>query len=490
MKKRIFVLLLAALLCASSLISCAGDPAEETSGTTADAAGEAAEVVAETEPETDSLESRMGVDDGLGEHDFEGADYRMIYQERYAQFQYVEEMTGDVLDDAIYTRNMSVEERFNAHIVHNTGAEEQLAMDITNSVLSGNDEYDLYMGHTIYTGKYATQGIFRNVRELDIDFSKPWFPQYGVQNLTLNDKMFLMASDICLSLASNTYCYYFNKDMITNYSLEDPYAVVKEGRWTIDYMLDNVASIYQDIDGDGEYGMTDVYGVYGEKTNSTVAYIYSFDLNMIDISDTGEVTITYGSDERSVNGVEKLKTLLYGSAGSYPGESAGDMFVNQNVIFITGTLNDSLSTYRDNCDFDYGIIPYPKYEEAQDTYYTVAGGSISSSAIPVTVQREDVASVMFTALSAETWKSVIPQYYDVVLKYKGARDQASIEMIDTILNGRNLGYEFFYDAFTGFFYKTATILSGDIGLATYVQQQSKPIAKHYETVSELFFGEE
>ncbi len=485
-KKSITLLLLTAML-TSMFASCGGTATE----TTADTAADTTAVEAETTVDTDSLEGRKLVDDGLGDRDFGGEDYRMIYQERYGEYQYVEELTGDSLDDAIYNRNMNVEDRFNAKIVHNMGAEEQLAMDIKNSVLSGNDEYDLYMGHTIYTGKYAVQGIFRDMRELEIDFSKPWYPQYGVQNLTLNGKMFLAASDICLSLASNTYCYYFNKDLVIDNGLEDPYTVVNDGRWTIDYMLENLATIYQDLDGDGIYGDTDLYGVAGEKTNSTVAYMYSFEIDIMNISDAGEVSVTYGSDERSVNGVEKLKTLLYGSEGSFNVASSKltpiDLFTTQNAIFVTGTLSDSVSTYRDECDFDYGIIPYPKYEESQANYYTVAGGSVSSSAIPMTVQREEIASVMFAALSAETWKTVIPQYYDVVLKYKGARDEASIAMIDTILEGRNLSYEFFYDAFTGFFYKTAEILKGNVALPTYVQKMENTVTKHYETVRDLFF---
>lgn len=495
MKKRIFTLLLAALLCASSLIACAeGETAPSADTTTADPSA-ADETVEETasEEEQDSLEARKLVDDGLAEKDFGGAEFRMLYQERYGEFQYSEELNGDALNDAVYKRNLDVEDRFNAVIVHNTGAEEQLAMDIRNSVMSGNDEYDLYLGHSIYTGKYAVQGIFRDIRELDIDFTKPWYPQYAVNNLTVNGKMFLTASDICLSLASNTYCYYYNKNLAANNQMEDIYGVVNEGRWTIDYLLNNVVSFYQDADGDSVTGNGDIYGFAGEKSNSTVAYLYSFEVDILEMSDTGEISLLFGSDERSVDSIEKLRTLLYGSQGSYnvtvDTRSNIDLFTTQNAIFTTGTLSDSLSSYRDNCDFDYGIIPYPKYNEEQETYFTVAGGSVSSSAIPLTAVRDDVISTMFAALSAETWKSVMPQYYDVVLKYKGARDEASIAMIDTILNGRSVGFEFIYDAFNGFVYQMGSILSDSVALPTYIAQKQKPVVKHFENVRDLFFPE-
>lgn len=495
MKKRIFTLLLAALLCSSSLIACAEGENASDAVTAADTPSASEEIVEELphEEEYDSLEARKLVDDGLGERDLGGAEFRMLYQERYGEFQYSKELNGDALNDAVYQRNLDVEERFNTVIVHNTGAEEQLAMDIRNSVMSGNDEYDLYLGHSIYTGKYAVQGIFRDIRELDIDFTKPWYPQYAVSNLTVNGKMFLTASDICLSLASNTYCYYYNKNLAANNQMEDIYNVVNEGRWTIDYLLNNIASFYQDADGDGATGNGDIYGFAGEKANSTVAYLYSFEVDILEMSDTGEISVLFGSDERSVDSVEKLRTLLYGSQGSYnvttDTRTNIDLFTTQNAIFTTGTLSDSLSSYRDNCDFDYGIIPYPKYNEDQETYFTVAGGSVSSSAIPLTATRDELVATMFAALSAETWKSVMPQYYDVVLKYKGARDEASIAMIDTILDGRSVGFEFIYDAFNGFVYQMGSILSDNVGLPTYIAQKEKPVVKHFQNVRDLFFPE-
>ena len=210
-KNRWLVLVLAMLM----LASCgAKDNGGESMDTTADTTGnDNTTAAAETEAETDSLEARKLVDDGLGKQDFGGKEYRMLYQVRYANFQNAEELTGDVLNDAVYTRNMTVEDRLNVKLVHNTGEEDALAQHIKNSALSGNDEYDLYLGHTMYTGQYAVQGIFRNWYDMSVDFSKPWFPQTAIQNLTLNGKMFLTASDICLSLASNAYCYYFNKDL-------------------------------------------------------------------------------------------------------------------------------------------------------------------------------------------------------------------------------------------------------------------------------------
>ena len=481
------------LLAGCSESSVETSPGETSAVVSSPETEDASAQTAEEETPMDSLEARQHVEDGLAEHDFGGETFRMLYQERYAEFQYAEELTGDTLPDAVYNRNVRVEDRFNVKLGHETDAEEAMAQRIMNSTLAGDDECDLFMGHSIYTGRYAVKGIFRNWYDLGVDFTKPWFPQYAIEHLTLNGRMFMTVSDVCLSLASNSYCYYFNKNGTGSAGFEDPYTVVKEGRWTIDYLMNKIASYYMDADGDGSVGSDDVFGFAGEKSNSTVAYLYSFEVKVLDVKEDGSFDMVFGNDERSVDAVDKLKKLLYASEGSYylpSGELSNvEMFEAEKALFVTGVLHQSVTDFRDTCDFDYGIIPYPKYEEAQENYYTVAGGSISCCAVPLTVTRDELVGTVFTALAAETWKTVLPQYYDVVLKYKGARDETSISMIDIVLNGRNIDFEFIYDGFNGFIYKMVDILKNDTGLATYVAKNGKVVGKHYEKVLDLFFAE-
>lgn len=485
MKKTRVSCLLAALL---MLASCGAPAADETTAdTTADTAAET-----ETAVETDALEARLAVPDDLGEKDFGGEEYRVMIQERWFGYHDAAELTGDGLNDAIYTRNTNVEERFNVKLNLQGMAHDDQAQGLKNCVISGNDEYDLFLGGAVASGDLAVQGLFRNMHELDIDFTKPWYPSDAITNLTVNGKMFLAASDICLSLAANTYCYYFNKNMVTDYGLEDPYTVVSEGRWTIDYLMQNIANIYVDANGDGAEANDDIYGFGTEKVNSLPAYYYAFEIDTVELTKDG-VNILLDKVEKNIDAVEKLRTLLYGSQGTYKytGDGAygsgGDLFVRQNAIFAVSKLGDSAGWFRETCEFDYGIIPYPKYTEEQQNYYTVSGGSINASAIPLTAAREELVSTVFASMAAESWKVLIPQYYDVVLKYKGARDETSTKMIDLILDGRNLDFEFIYDGFKGYMYDMSDIFKGGTTVPAYVASTQKAVTTYYEGIRKLFY---
>ena len=87
-KKRWLMLVLAIGMLASCGAKDDGGRGADTTADTTPAVDTAADT--ETEAETDSLEARKLVDDGLGDRDFGGKEYRMLYQLRYADFQYAE----------------------------------------------------------------------------------------------------------------------------------------------------------------------------------------------------------------------------------------------------------------------------------------------------------------------------------------------------------------------------------------------------------------
>ena len=84
---------------------------------------------------------------------------------------------------------------------------------------------------------------------------------------------------------------------------------------------------------------------------------------------------------------------------------------------------------------DFGILPFPKYDEAQPKYYSRAGrGWINC--VPVTAADLGRTSVIMEALAAESKNHVIPAYYEVALRTKFLRDDESEEMLDIIEKNR------------------------------------------------------
>ena len=87
-----------------------------------------------------------------------------------------EELTGEVINDAVYNANLAVAETYNCGfdpiILDSCQAVTQA---VGLSVKSGMDEYDMSCNHDNQTVSNAMNGYFLNIRVSDIfNFDAPW----------------------------------------------------------------------------------------------------------------------------------------------------------------------------------------------------------------------------------------------------------------------------------------------------------------------------
>jgi hypothetical protein len=86
---------------------------------------------------------------------------------------------------------------------------------------------------------------------------------------------------------------------------------------------------------------------------------------------------------------------------------------------------------------NFGIIPLPKFDEAQDKYYSIVNPYTAALlGIPKNADNLERVSIIIEALSAESRYTLKPAYYDVVLQRKYVRDDESSEMLDIIFQSR------------------------------------------------------
>ena len=62
------------------------------------------------------------------------------------------------------------------------------------------------------------------------------------------------------------------------------------------------------------------------------------------------------------------------------------------------------------------ILPYPKYNEAQDNYYTVVFDNHSVFCVPKTVKDPERSGLIMEAMGYESMRIVTPAYYEIMLR--------------------------------------------------------------------------
>ena len=500
--QKTITLLLVLVMSLSLFIACSDNSDSNSGNVTTQANGEtpAGETV-ETEP-VDPLEARKLVSDELPEYDFNGETFKIVCEDDQLSHYISEEITGDVVNDAIYERNAAIGERFNVNIVVQFHHKDygQVGSNVTKVVLAGDDEIDLIAHHVVNAGKLALSEVYMNWGDVPyVDFSKPWWSPSTTEDLTYNGVTLLAVGDVSLGSIGRTYCVFFDKVKAADYGIEGIYDLVWNGTWTIDKLSEITRDIYIDVNGNDTRDFDDFYGLATGSNSNIGAYLWAFD-NPVMKKDAGGTPVLSVKTEKMNTMVEKLCDLYYLNTGTFAdktyvstidavgaGHTTGrDMFYYGNTIFANGYIDMAIDVFRD-VENDYGIIPYPKWSETQERYRSLVDGNFAALAIPKSAANLDKAGIITEALCAESYKSVVPAYYDVAMKVKFTRDTESVEMLDLLMESRMFDFGYIYDGWNGCsFVLEDLVKNNNTNFESRYATDETKITTHFGKVIELF----
>ncbi|MHB1153126.1 MAG: hypothetical protein ACYCWE_19550 [Eubacteriales bacterium] len=437
MSKKIVSLILCLLMLLPVFISCA----DESTGETTDTPGTTAETAAETDP--------RDIPDGLPERDYIGDTFTLFCREEVKEQYFVESENGEIVNDAIYARNLAVEERFHIKfdyaMMDGTWTNMVAFKNAIKSVVqAGDDSYDLIEGNCAISDLLGN-GFFLNWNDMSfIDFSQPWWAQSSQRELNIGGSLEFIVGDYTLMLWEGLLVLYFNKQLVTDLNIDNPYHIVKDGKWTIDKLAEISREITQDLNGDSLFDSSDLYGLITTTGNCIDNFWISSDMPITVMDEDNFPVFNLPIQiDRALSVSEKVFNLVTGT-GVYAidegklADTLQPMFMADQGLFFTDFL-DSSEVYR-TMETDFGIIPYPKYDENQEKYETFSKTGYGTFAIPSVVSDGEMSAIITAALNAESYKKVVPAYYDVALKTKYSRDDESAEMLDIIRKGFDMDF--------------------------------------------------
>ena len=483
---KILSLFLALLMLASTLVACGDTPEETTGGSNRPSVG----------GDRDLIEDSVPLDLNYGG---ETVTFFVRSEEDLLKYEIAcEDLLNDPLYDAIHYRNIDVESRLGVKIktIEQNGVYGQHTAwneRLSNSVLTNTGDYD---GAAIYISQgspLAKDGIFYNLLNLEqgyggyLEFAKPWWNQMLVDELAIYGTLFFAGGSLTISQVAKGSCLFFNRDMFNEKFPDDRdaglYQLVRDGKWTIDKLTDYVSQVHTDVNSNGVVDDGDIVGIrsramVGGDGSFMDPWIPAMGLKLTEKDEYGDVTLAF-VNTRTIPAYEKLKALFgSGNPGTlFIKEAHGETELpNGNVLFASTIMNYGLTMAQS--EVNYGVLPLPKYDEEQDDYHT--GFSNAASAIALCANLSDARAEMMSAvlevLSAESYKQVIPVYYNKILQGQYSREQADAEMYDLILNSFSFTF--------GFAYSTASL--GGIGSSFRYMEPSYDIAQHIDSNKEVW----
>lgn len=469
-------MILAMLMTVSSLASCSGS-GNDQKDTTPSSGTNTETTTAETE--TPSIYEEAAA--ALPKEKYADKTFTILTREEVSFEMDAESSTGEITNDAVYDRNIKIEDTYGIQIATvSVGNWDDVTNALQASVTAGDHTYDL-AGQVDFK-VYAVVGnqLCGNWLDLPhVDLSRPWWANLVNDAATINGKLYTAAGDIAVTSILYSDCMFFNAALAeeNGMSAETLQDTVFNKGWTIDYFNALVADLYTDVNGDGVKDESDFYGFATSPGNPSDGWLTAFDQTIVDVGKDGKITINLLSD-KTISALEKMNRIHWEEQGVYnPGAwdlEIARMLVNRNAIFTLGIFNDARTKLAAMED-DFGILPYPMWDEAQGTYYTGANDQFTVMVFPIDTQETDYEylGTILESLAIESARTVRPAFYNSALKNRYSMDANTAKIIDLIMEGRRFDFSFQYgnDILVPYMFRNQIIAKSNDLVSVYEKSQ-------------------
>lgn len=440
--KKLFCFILLIAVLSTALFSCKTTEEEDISKAGVNSTTSA---TSETEVEDEYVDASGRYTSNVEVKDWEGRTFTVLVRGEVAGTYQSEDFTtesvlyGDNLNQAVAERNNYIEATYN--VVINPIRSENIYQDFTNEALAMTGAYDAIMPTLSALAIHAQDGYLYDLKELDyIDLNAPWFDENATEAFSIQNKVFFTTGDITILNKVCTPSILFNKKMITDLSLDDPYQLVNDHEWTFDKMVEMAKAATSINSADGSISTENRYGMLASYADGLSFYGGAGQLLCNkDADDLPYLTI---GDEQSISVAQKiLETMEDGNWIVYAQKFEDPIWVTSFATFLEGRALFRPSGFsattkaRQQSEIEFGILPVPLWNAEQDEYSSYCGtGEVAGIAVPLSCSDPDFSAYMVEVCSAEAKNTITKAYMEVNLQGKDVRDDESLEMLEIIFD--------------------------------------------------------
>ncbi len=370
-----------------------------------------------------------------------------------------DELSGDPVNDAVYERNEKIESALNCELVvyemgsFGASGTINVGSELKNILLGGNPD-NIYAGFVngISLSALISGDVLYNLNEIDtVGLENDWWYKNANDSMIINGKLFAATGDFSVRGLVSMTSIFFNKTLLDKYEqLENPYNLVRSGKWTID-VLTEYASVMTSVGGDGTLDVDDQVGFVSEWGSG---YYYLSAAGIRAYENLGNDVVFGMNNSNAQSMVTKISNLLtnkqvskivanhYGD--NYSASGVLSYFGDNKIAFYSHNIYDALEL-RD-MEAEFGMLPLPKLSESQTDYYSISNRYFSSYAIiPLASPDAEISGIILNALSYYGKKLLREAVYDRSFRsLKLLRDEDSVEMFELIIRSQIQDMGLFY----------------------------------------------
>ena len=352
---------------------------------------------------------------------------------------------GEILDSAIGKRNSILEEKYNIKVCQLKVPE--IITTVRAQVMGGACDFDAILASGKNLSTMAQENLLLNLLDVEtFNWDKSYWDSNSKDQLMIGNKLFF--ANCALNIHTIGFCVFFNKKLVEDFQLANPYELMEKNQWTIDNWANMVNSVSVDVNQDGHMTEVDKYGTLMEHHNPRM-FFYASGLRATTNDETGypQITLMENAD-KTVTLYEKLKQTLTDSSHAYCMTCSDVKFdsaqyshkyaylrymFTQDLYLFHYTSEGALGEFAD-MESEFGVLPFPKYDEHQDGYKTIYPANNNLFALPNIPEDLERTAVIIEDMNYISSFTIVPTWFETLLTRRYVRDDESEESLHILRN--------------------------------------------------------
>ena len=360
-----------------------------------------------------------------------------------------ESIPEDVVGKAVWERNLEMSTNYGIEVKSYLKSDCNGHADTVFG--SGDDLYDLMLLSPEKFTPLSVQGYMLDLYSLDyINMEHDAWQDYPNEQLSMGDKLYYTTNKFLLQDKNRCWLFFYNREMAAELKLGHFEDLVFEGTWTIDKVVELAKKATADSDGQDGMTKADTWGVAAAEHYSFAQIAYGAGFRLTEKAVDGYPDLL-GAVDSMMQKLDKVYTLT----GNYDiyycdqrvapngivdyNDCAYHIFYNERALFHPGVLSqlDSLlDTVPMECDFEYAPLPNPKYDEKQESYYSIPNlGNGSLLGVPATVVDVAFAGYALELISELSVDTTYEAYIEDKCLLQDVVDQDSADCLRLVFDG-------------------------------------------------------
>ncbi len=406
-------------------------------------------------PETTASQPETTYPQSLPLLNFHGETIKILYQSDLGRNEFDSDLSGEIIDNSIYARNIKIAELLNIQFEWTgqsaDGSNASSFSDYAVVMAGAGEPFDIYCVSRRAMAELLTIGMLRDINKIEklhIDLSAPYYPPLLQEYCSVGDSVFFVTGDISANALLQMQCVYYNVGLAEALGFKELTNNVKDGIWTLDALIEMSKGLYSDNDRSETPSPADSFGFCAGYTNLDAFYTGSA-LRFLEPDTSGEGLLMLSENINSPKAIDladKLCSFL-NSPDAFVSTAASNMdfvspFSQESALFCQNVLGmadsyDSRSLHFTG--FEYGILPIPKYDTAQEIYLTPLSDRAVLWAVAWSSVKDEACGAVIEAMAYEGHTLISPAVFENVMRIRYSLDAVSAseqqEMYDLIRAG-------------------------------------------------------